>query len=191
MELIGEEKKIQALFSELRFADERTMPQFAALWNRAQAVTVRPARTRAFTLSFAAVTAMLVIALVSLALWSTFSQRNRSISAVVATRTSEPAAVPASVINDVAATPTVPGEKRHRPRSTSGASSIVRKAAAQRRALMLAVNRKAAQDAKAISSWESPTATLLKSQNDDLLKSLPQLSDSVNELKSFLPNSPK
>ena len=185
MELIGEEKKIQALFSELRFADEQTMPQFAALWNRAQAVTVRPARTRAFNLSFAAVTALLVVALVSLALWSRSSQRNTSPNAVVANKTTE-AAGPAKVIEDAAVKLNVPDEKRQR-RTTSSAS----KAAAQRRALMLAVNRKAAQDAKAISSWESPTATLLKSQNDDLLKSLPQLSDSVDELKSFLPNAPK
>lgn len=186
MELIGEEKKIQALFSELRFADEQTMPQFAALWNRAQAVTVRPARTRAFNLSFAAVTALLVVALVSLALWSRSSQRNFSTSPVVAS-TTPPAAGPAKAIEDAAVKPNVPDEKRQRRSSTSSAS----KAAVQRRALMLAVNRKAAQDAKAISSWESPTATLLNSQNDDLLKSLPQLSDSVDELKSFLPNKPK
>jgi hypothetical protein len=177
MELIGEEKKIQALFSELRFADEQTIPQFAGLWNRAQTVTVRPARARAFNLSFAAVTALLVVALVSLALWSRSSQRNTSPNALVANKTTE-AAGPAKVIEDAVVKPIVPDEKR-RPSSTSNAS----KAAAQRRALMLAVNRKAARDAKEISSWESPTATLLKSQNDDLLKTLPQLSDSVDELK--------
>jgi hypothetical protein len=36
MELVGEEKKIQALFSELRLADEQAAPSFAGVWNRAQ-----------------------------------------------------------------------------------------------------------------------------------------------------------
>ena len=52
MELVGEEKKIQALFSELRLADEQAAPSFAGVWNRAQ---LRP-RTRVSPLnvSFAA-----------------------------------------------------------------------------------------------------------------------------------------
>jgi len=51
----------------------------------------------------------------------------------------------------------------------------------------MAANRKAARDAKAIESWQSPTATLLDSSSDELLKSLPQLNQTVDELKSFLP----
>ena len=35
MELSGEEKKLQALFSELKTADEETAPRFARVWNRA------------------------------------------------------------------------------------------------------------------------------------------------------------
>src|SRR5438270_10127016 len=69
MELVGEEKKIQTLFSELRLADEQTAPSFSATWNRAQARALRP--RRAFNLSFAAATALLICALVSLAWWST------------------------------------------------------------------------------------------------------------------------
>src|SRR5260370_7820301 len=48
MELVGEEKKIQALFSELRLADEQAAPSFAGVWNRAQ---LRP-RTRVSPLKF-------------------------------------------------------------------------------------------------------------------------------------------
>src|SRR5437588_12853524 len=73
MELVGEEKKIRTLFSELRLADEQTVPSFSATWNRAQARALRP--RRAFNLSFAVVTALLICALVSLAWWLTRWQR--------------------------------------------------------------------------------------------------------------------
>src|SRR5882672_5679109 len=81
MELIGEEKRIQALFSEVRLADERTTPSFVGVWNRAQAKTTRA--QRAFNLSFVAAMALLVCALVSLAWWVNRAPRNQS--AVVAT----------------------------------------------------------------------------------------------------------
>ena len=58
---------------------------------------------------------------------------------------------------------------------------------AQKHALMLAANRRAAKDAQAIATWESPTAALLSSPSDNLFKSLPQLNQNDNELKSFLP----
>ena len=185
MELVGEEKRIQQLFSELRLADEHAGPRFAAVWNRAQARTVRPAR--AFNLSFAAAMALLVCALVSLALWSKYSQRNTPQNAVVATGTATPAVSPVQVVKKPEANSSPSGEKRDRPGSMSRAKRL----AAQRRALMLAVNQKAAPEAKAISSWQSPTSALLKSQNDELLKSLPQLNESAEALKSFLPNTPK
>src|SRR5258707_15896068 len=72
MELVGEEKRIQALFSEARLADEQTTPSFAGVWNRAQARTTRT--QRAFNLSFVMATALLVCALVSLAWWVKHSQ---------------------------------------------------------------------------------------------------------------------
>jgi hypothetical protein len=85
-----------------------------------------------------------------------------------------------------ASPPTVPG-KRER--------WLVRspqvKLAAQRQALMVAANRKALQAAKAIESWESPTSSLLSSPSDEVLKSVPQLNQSAEELKSFLPSRPK
>ena len=57
---------------------------------------------------------------------------------------------------------------------------------AARQEANLLINAK--KQARAISSWQSPTETLLSSPNDDLLKSLPQLNENSTELKSFLPN---
>jgi hypothetical protein len=65
------------------------------------------------------------------------------------------------------------------------------KLAARRQAVLVAASKKTLRDAKAIESWQSPTAALLDSSSDELLKSLPQLNQSVDELKSFLPNQPK
>jgi hypothetical protein len=60
--------------------------------------------------------------------------------------------------------------------------------AARRRAQLIAANRKLTREAKAITSWQSPTAALLSSPNDEIFTSLPQLNQSASDLKSFLPS---
>ena len=68
MELVGEEKKIQALFSELRLADEQAAPSFLGVWNRAQ---LRPGtRVSPLNFSLAAAAFAVFVAVVALALWS-------------------------------------------------------------------------------------------------------------------------
>jgi hypothetical protein len=181
MELVGEEK-IQALFSELRQADQQTLPSFTAVWSRAEAKTFRP--QRAFNLSFVAATALLVCALVSLALWSRQWQPRHSASVSVPP---VPKAAPLLVVvgNEVTSPPA--------PVKVSTASSSKSRAlrlAARRQAMILAANMKAAREAQTLASWQSPTAALLDSPSDELLKSLP-LNQTVDELKSFLPGSPK
>jgi len=185
MELVGEEKRIQALFSEARLADEQTAPGFVGVWNRAQSKTTRT--PSAFNLSFVAATALLVCALVSLAWWVNRSQQS---SNVVVTNVPpvtnrggivQPGTAPAPLaVTPVAVT---------HPRSNDRSRAL--KLAGRRQAVLMAANRRAARDAKAIESWQSPTATLLDSSSDELLKSLPQLNQSVDDLKSFLPIQPK
>lgn len=181
MELVGEEKKIQALFSELRLDDEQTLPSFLAVWNRAQAKTLRP--HRAFNLSFVAATALLVCALVSVALWSRQWQRNQDALVGVPP-------IPTVGPGRVAAGTKDPEPKRWEPLRSSAKSRAL-KLAARRQELLVAANRKATHEAKTLGSWQSPTATLLDSSSGELLKSLPQLSQTVDELKSFLTSSPK
>src|SRR5262245_61559858 len=72
MESAGDEKRIRALFSEQRFADEQTAPGFNVVWLNAQSRAFKP--RRAFNLSFAVATALLVFVLATLAIWSRFSQ---------------------------------------------------------------------------------------------------------------------
>jgi hypothetical protein len=190
MELVGEEKRIQALFSNVRLADEQITPSFAGVWNRAQPKTVRT--QRAFNLSFVAATALLVCALVSLAWWSRNWQRNPDVNATVpavpATSPVKAGIDPVKVGGEnIAVNSSRPGPKRYDASSKSPAMKL----AARREALLVAANRKATHEAKAIASWKSPTATLLDSSSGELLKSLPQLNQTVDELKSFLPSQPK
>jgi hypothetical protein len=180
MELVGEEKKIQALFSELRLADEQTAPSFAGVWNRAQ---LRP-RTRVSRLNFSFVATAFVVcvAVFALALWSNSRQQtpqpNHTVAATPATQPVTPPATTEPAPKVISA-----AEQRQAARNLRAARLLARQ-----RAELLAARRAEIRDATAISSWQSPTATLLSSQNDALLNSLPQLNESVKELKSFLPN---
>ena len=183
MEIIGDEKRIRALFSEAKFADEQAAPGFTATWSRAQARAPKP--RRAFSLSFAIATALLVCMLAALALWSKY-QTGTTVHTAFAN-------VPAgSIVNppqikygSKAAVPDVPANNPPRIKARRGVI-------AQRNALTLAANRKAdqkaEQEAKQLSSWQSPTSSLLSSSSDSLFKSLPQLNENSTELKSFLPN---
>lgn len=183
MELVGDEKRIQALFSELKLADAYNTPSFAGVWNRAQSKTIR--KQRAFSLSFVAATALLVCAFVSLAWWSKHWQRNPSVDA---TAPRAAATVPVRVrVEHEAVNLPKPVPKGDNP----GTKSRLLKLAVRRAALLAAANRRAGREAKTIASWQSPTATLLDSHSDELLKSVPQLNQTVYELKSFLPRQPK
>lgn len=180
MESDWEEKKIQALFSELRTADEQVAPRFAPMWNRAQ---LAPRRVRAFNPAFVAATLLLVFGLVSLGMWSRYSQRTQP---PVVARATAPEIVNAppppvtlgsdSGADKVKPAPTPRGFKR--PRALRFRS--------EQRALVVS-NQKLTRDAKAISSWSSPTSALLTLSSNEIFTSLPQLNKSASDLKSFLP----
>lgn len=183
MEIIGDDKRIRALFSETRVADEQTMPSFTATWNRAQARALKP--RRAFNLSFAVATALLVFVLAGLVLWSKY--QSGATLHTAAGNVNAPLNVRPVVVNGGSEeSKTVDQLVNHLQ------VKIRRTSLAQRNALMLAANRKAQktaeEEAKQMASWQSPTASLLSSSSDSLYKSLPQLNENSTELKSFLPN---
>ena len=180
MELVGEEKRIQALFRELRLEDEHVTPRFATVWHRAQAGSLTPRRT--FNVAFVAAT-FLLCALFSLA-WLT-KQWQRSQQASVAVTAVNP--IPSvSVATEVKREVKVVSSSDPNRRSSS--KSLSMKLAVRRHAEMLAARRAEIRNAAAISSWQSPTTALLRSPGDAVLTSLPQLNKSVDELKSFLPS---
>ena len=176
MELSGEEKKLQALFSELKGTDEQTTPHFGATWNRAQ---IPPRKIRRFSPAFVAAMMLLAFAVVAFA-WSRYSRTTPSPPPVIATAPQNPATgaeVPPALTKETPA----PGRKN--------AVIVVRrnKATSQHNA-MLAENRKLQKDAKSIANWSSPTSALLESPSNEIFSSLPQLNQSATQLKSFLPS---
>jgi len=181
MELVGNEERIRALFSELKLADEQAMPRFLAMWTRAQSRTIQP--RRAFNFSFVTAIALLICALVSLVWWSIRWQRGQQSTAVVIREPVKMTAATApiesgSLRSELAVKERqIPTRKRH-----------VVNLRSRRQAELLAATRKATSDAISISKWQSPTVALMRSPSDEVLTSLPQLDQSATELKSFLLN---
>jgi len=193
MESVGNEKKIQALFRELKLADERVAPEFIKVWNRAQATS--PGSPRVFRISFTVATAvLLVITLSALVLWSRNGQPGDQVDPKLATESTPPGSMPGSTLAPHQATPATPPPTR--PLRSVVAQSPVRvksnqwppKLAAPGKSDLEAKNA-VIREAVSISSWQSPTATLMQSPADHVLTSLPQLDRSLNELKTFLPNT--
>lgn len=180
MEIIGDDKRLRALYSEAQLVDEQVAPSFSATWQRAQSRVQQP--RRAFNVAFASALALVIFAVAAFAIWSRYSQPRQSYSAYAA---------------PAAATIATPVENRNS-ESSSTAINVsyrsvsrtprVNRHSTQHQQLMIAENRRAEQAAKQIASWQSPTSSLLNSSSDDLFKSLPQLNENATELKSFLPN---
>ena len=186
MESVGNEKKIQTLFRELKLADERVAPEFVKVWDRAQAAS--PGSPRVFNISFAVATAaLLVITLSALVLWSRNGQPGNQVAPKVATQ-STPISTLGSTPAPHAATPAPTGLVVAQPPVRLKSNQWARKLAARRKADLDARNA-VIREAVSISSWQSPTATLMQSPADNVLSSLPQLDRSLNELKTFLPNT--
>jgi hypothetical protein len=181
MESDWEEKKIQALFSELRTAEEQVAPRFATMWNRAQ---LAQRRVRAFNPAFVAATLLLVFGLVSLGLWSQYSQRPQP---PVITKAIAPEVVNAPPVPSTAASDSGPAKSgaATAPRNHKRPQPL-RLRSAER--MLVVSNKKLTRDAKAISSWSSPTSALLTSSSSEIFTSLPQLNKSASDLKSFLPS---
>ncbi len=179
MGLSGEEKKLQALFSELKGTDEQTAPHFARVWNRAQ---IAPRRIRVFNPAFVTIALLFVFGVAAFAVWSRYWPTKTSPQAVIATAPQHPR--PAT---GTEASPAPPLETAA-PKPKNAAIVSRRNKASQRNAMLAAADRKLQNDAKSISNWQSPTTSLLTSPSDEILNSVPELNQNATQLKSFLPN---
>src|SRR6267142_4982359 len=176
MELAGDEKRIQALFRELKRQDERVAPEFIRVWKRAQATRQKPRPT--LKTSFAVAAIFLVVTLFALAFWSRYWQHGQQSLEVA--RSTMPGSTPA--LSEVAPEPKQPILDQTRDRTKINRPK--RKLA--RRQIELVSRNAALRDAVALSTWQSPTATFMQSPVDDMLTSAPQFGRSVSEFKSFL-----
>ena len=177
MEIIGNDNRIRALFSESKAADLQAAPGFTSVWQRAEGRTLQPQRS--FSFSLAALTALLALTLGTFAVWSIYSNRSQSRYQVFAELKA----------TDKPVTPEGTDRTNITARSDQNARRPVRSRAnrwfKQNEPLVAKNNDR---KVTTIDSWQSPTSALLTSPADGLFKSLPQLNENANELKSFLPS---
>jgi hypothetical protein len=173
MTLAGE--RIQALFSELTLEDQNIAPSFGNVWQRAELRAADSSRNSIRSLAVVAAT-VVVIAVLSLMMW-TSSENNLPERSLVSVPLPEPAPVPAVVRKSTDAT-----SKLSKVWRRTNRSSVRRREAFAREASML-------RNAALMSSWRSPTETLLESPAGSVLKSVPKLNEAVKDLESFLPNN--
>ena len=79
MEIIGDDKKLRALYSETRLVDEQVTPSFSATWHSAESRAKQPRRT--FTFAFASALALVIFAVATFAIWSKYSTPPQTYSA--------------------------------------------------------------------------------------------------------------
>ena len=180
MQLAGDEKKIQALFSEQSREEAQTAPRFEKLWREAmltKAPMAQPAPRFSKSLVTIAATILVAIAVLIVA-WSTSKTPAQQQNAQTAT--------PPAIENQP--TPNT-AEPERQPEKTAvvhrrtPSTSTRRRTLARRQQSERALEKQAAL----LANWESPTADFMSSPTRSGFDSLPQLTESVTNLQSFLP----
>ena len=166
MECSGDEKRIQALFSELSLENQSRTPHFEKLWPHAATNTPAPApRVRKFVLVAMIVT--VVMSLIAARSWFGSSQSQQA------------ANIPPQII------PTTAGPRVQHSELSTASKDVVR----PRRFARRQTERSAISQAAMLSNWQSPTSILLNSPTVSVLSSLPQLNQSARDLEQFLPKN--
>jgi len=165
MELSGDEKRIQALFSELSLEDQSVVPRFEKLWLRAETNSRVPA-PRILRPVFVTVFILAVVGLVTASLW------------YISFRPQHEANVPPQTIPTAA--------RVNEPEKLLAADS---KTAPTRHLRRPARQRTTTQQSTTLANWQSPTNIFLQSPTTLALSSLPQLNQSAQDLEKFLPKN--
>jgi len=165
MEFTGDEKRIQALFSELSLEDLKHAPHFEKVWPRAEA---NRSVVRRSALAF--VTAAILAAMCLVATWTWYG----------ASQSEQAANIPAQVIPTASEARVIQTEQLAKDFRTIHPRRVVR----PRQTGNVAI-----REAELLSEWQSPTSILLDSPTVSVLSSLPQLTSSARDLEQFLPKN--
>lgn len=182
MELNGEEKRIQALFDELKSHDHRIAPSFARTWNIAQDRLGRSRPVTSLLTLPALLSAAGLICVVGavIVLWSVdfrpapqaqtnTSEHIRNDGADIFKRTTE-------VKSD--------DPNSQKPKAKRRNDFIRFRTMTTKRTIARAGLRKI--KSSDLSRWQSPTAGLLRFPGDELLRTGPAVIQSAPELRTFL-----
>ena len=172
MESVGDEKRIQALFSELSLEDKTYAPHFEKLW-RAETTTCVP--TLVIMRAVSVTVAIVVLAAVCLLAASSWYRSSQSQHA---------ANIPPQAV------PTAPVPVIRKPEKLASAVSKSFRNELRRRAVrQRQTERISTPEVATLSNWQSPTSIFLQSPTASLLSSLPQLDQSARDLETFLPKN--
>jgi hypothetical protein len=169
MNLNGDEEKIQRLFRELSFENLRQTPQFARVIEAASSRSAKPKnkiRPMRLAVGAAAVIAIVLLAALALRRPSEIEKKGAEQAQSVPGPQSERRLIS-------------PDQVASRPESKPRTVRRVR----HRRPVS-----EPAIDVKLLFAWQSPTASLLKSNTADLLMTLPRLGESLETIRSFSPD---
>ena len=179
MGLNGQEQRIQALFRELRLADECGAAPFVAEPQRVRGG--ESPRQSTFGLVPVA-TGLALICLIVPATVFFLNQRQQ----ISDTRPQLPGVLSRSP-DTKPSSPLQSSVVRQKPKQIKAPAvghKLSRSLAAARRSYR---KKEIAPAAIALSRWQSPTGSLLQSPSEGLLRSFPQIDHSSRELKTFLP----
>ena len=174
MEFAGNEKRVQALFSELLREGQRVVPQFETLWTTAE--RVGPPQVRATRKSLI----VIVFAVIILGTAAFVASSWRGVNPDEALEIPAPKLAPPS-----SATPEQPKHSATFAAVVNSRSQRRKKSPHSRQ-----VERTFTTDAALLSKWQSPTQSYMNSPVAVSFNSLPQLNQSAEELKQFLPSNP-
>ena len=170
----GDEKRIQALFSEAALQDRTAAPAFEELWASAARKTSTP--VRGVSKPLLVVTAALLLVATSWGAWSWYRSTRSTHEQIVNTT---PQTVSPPAFQQVAQQPT---------QTTVNAPFKPRPSRPTKRRIHQP-DRPAIAEAAVLSNWQSPTRIFMQSPAAVNFSSLPQLNKSLNELKQFLPRN--
>jgi hypothetical protein len=174
MNLNGNEERIQQLFGEMSRDDQQRTPRFASMLAAANSRGAH-SRDEAPSLRFAMAIAMLfAVLLISVAITVRLS------------KSQNPAGDGAQVAGPVTPPEPHPGVALSQPdpgiAKVYAPKPVIKHVRHRRQPNQIEVA------IKSLFAWQSPTAALLTTPSDDLLKSLPKLGESLQTIKSYSPD---
>ena len=176
MALAGEEKRIQALFSESALYDRNVAPRFEELWTSAATKTSAPTRGISRPLLVITATALLIVA-TSWGAWSWYRSTTRPAHEQVVN--SAPQTVSPPAFQQVAQQPNqLTADVPFKPRPSRPNKRRIHQP-----------NLSVIAETALLYRWQSPTRTFMQSPAAVNFSSLPQLNKSLEELKQFLPRN--
>ncbi len=184
MELAGDEKKIQALFSEAALQDQSAAPRFDELWLSATRKSLAPIRgvSRPLLAIRKPLLAVTVVLLIAAAAWGAreWFWSTRSTPQQLANVSPEP------VSPGTTSTAFQAGQQKNH---VAAALPVKSPPNRQHKHPIHQPERPALTEAALLSRWRSPTETFMTSPATVDFNSLPQLNQSAEELKQFLPRN--